>query len=87
MCTLVPNIDLNAQEMLVDGLHLWLFATVETKLLSIDHSDSNIELNAINNEGSTAFMLACVNGHKYVAKLLQEHSKFIDTNIPENSNL
>ena len=37
---------------------------------SVLFSDSNIELNKMNNEGSTAFMLACVNGHKDVVKLL-----------------
>ena len=42
-------------------------------------SDSNIELNKMNNEGSTAFMLACVNGHKDVVKLLLEHCTLIQT--------
>ena len=47
------------------------------KILFLLFSDSNIELNKMNNEGSTAFMLACVNGHKDVVKLLLEHSKYV----------
>ena len=46
--------------------------------------DSNIELNARANFGSTAFMIACEKGHKDVVQLLLEHPE-IDLNVRDNT--
>merc|ERR1711860_410409 len=50
--------------------------------LLLDHSDSNIELNAKDGDGTTALMWACHEGHKDVVQLLLDHS---DSNIELNA--
>ena len=47
--------------------------------------DLLIELNARDQYGGTAFMWACLNGHKYVVQLLLDHSKRIDLNARSNN--
>ena len=42
--------------------------------LLLEHSDPQIDFNAKDNDGQTAFMWACRKGHKDVVKLLLEHS-------------
>ena len=53
----------------------------------LDYSDSNIDLNARNNVGLTAFMFACRFEHKDVVQLLLEHQEVVDINIPESFQL
>ena len=48
--------------------------------LFLDHSDSNIELNARDNDGWTAFMFACYCRRNDVVKLFLDHSERIDLN-------
>ena len=43
--------------------------------LLLDNSERNIDLNARNDYGWTAFIMACKCGSKDVVKLLVEHSK------------
>ena len=48
--------------------------------LLLDHSDSNIDLNARDDIGGTAFTMACYNGQKDVVQLLLDHSERIELN-------
>ena len=43
--------------------------------LLLDNSEKNIDLNARDTLGRTAFMIACENGRKGIVKILVEHSK------------
>ena len=49
--------------------------------LLLDNSERNIDFNARNNGGWTAFIIACTNGHKDVVKLLVLHSKTKEIDI------
>ena len=70
-----------------DQILLGFSKTVKIKMLSncfwnLNHCD-RIELNARDNNRRTAFILACQNGHKDVAKLLLEH---FNSNLNSRSN-
>ena len=52
--------------------------------LLLHHPDQNIELNARNLNGSTAFMWACGLKLFDVVILLLEYSEVVDINIPES---
>ena len=53
----------------------------------MDHSAKlNIDLNAKNNFGTTAFMFTCMHGHSNIVQLILKHSEVnIDLNAKENS--
>ena len=53
--------------------------------LMLDHSNSNIDLNARDNKGGTAYLGACSEGHKDVVQLMLDHSNSnIDLNARDN---
>ena len=65
----------------------WRDTLYIAKLL-LDHSDNNIDLNAKNGYGQTAFMFACRKGHKDVVRLLLDHSdKYIDLNANDKDGM
>ena len=51
--------------------------------LLLDHSEG-IELNARDNSGLTALILACRKGHKDVVQMLLNHSNRINMNARDN---
>ena len=51
--------------------------------LLLDNSERNIDLNARNDEGWTAFITACKYGQKNIVQLLVEHSKTKGIDIDE----
>ena len=59
-------------------IEFWRQNTDVVKFL-LEHSEG-IELNARNNDGATAFMDACMEGHKDVVQLLLEHPEGIELN-------
>ena len=56
-------------------------STLELIKINIDR---NIDMNAKDICGRTAFFFACHFGHKDVVQLLLKHSKIVDTTIPQN---
>ena len=52
--------------------------------LLLDNTDKDIELNAVDDGGRTAFQMACSRGHKDVVELLLNyHPEHVDIDVSE----